>query len=260
VVISMTNILREFSWMLHLLDIALVAVIIYHFLLFLKSGGMALRFFFWLAVAFLAYLGAWLTDLVTLGWLLDGFFSSSLLVVAIIFQHDIRRALVNLSRDRHRQAVRQDDVTELLDELTAAVEALSIRKIGALIVLERGMSLDNFLVVGTDIDAKVTSELITSIFLPYSPIHDGAVIIQGVKLTKAGCFLPLTQNSDIGKNFGTRHRAAIGLTEMVDALVIVVSEETGRIALANNGRMLEELDLSTLRKELKRQLSSRRPS
>jgi uncharacterized protein (TIGR00159 family) len=129
---------------------------------------------------------------------------------------------------------------------------------GALVVLERGMSLDNFLAVGTDIDAKVTSELITSIFLPYSPIHDGAVIIQGGKLTKAGCFLPLTQNPDISKGYGTRHRAAIGLSELVDAIVLVVSEETGRIAMASGGKLIENIELATLRKDLRRQLLFRR--
>ena len=254
----MTYILGQYSWLLNLLDIALVAVIIYYFLLLIRGGGIALRLLLWLSIGFFTYLIARLIGLDALGWLLDNIFAASLLIIAIIFQHDIRRVLVSLSRDRQRQPTLHDENGELVDELTTAVEALSLRKIGALIVIERAMSLDNFLAVGTDIDAKVTSELITSIFLPYSPIHDGAVIIQGEKLTKAGCFLPLTQSHEISKTFGTRHRAAIGLTEIVDALVIVVSEETGRIALANGGRMLESLDLVSLRKELKRQLSVRR--
>ncbi|MBT0664599.1 diadenylate cyclase CdaA [Geobacter pelophilus] len=254
----MTETLGGFSWLLHLLDIMLVSVLIYHFLLLLRGGGMALRLLLWLAVAFLVYLGASFIGLESLGWLLDNFFSVSLLIVAIIFQHDIRRALVSLSRDRDRQLSREDDTSELIDELVTAVDSLSARQIGALIVLERGMSLDNFLAVGTDIDAKVTSELITSIFLPYSPIHDGAVIIQGGKLTKAGCFLPLSQNHELGKSLGTRHRAAIGLTEIVDAVVIIVSEETGRIAIAGNGKIHEDIPLATIRKELKRHLTSRR--
>lgn len=256
----MTGITGGYGWLLHLLDIALVSVIIYQFLLLLKGVGMAFRLLLWLAVAFLVYLGARVIGLESLSWLLQGFFSFSLLLVVLIFQHDIRRALVSLSREHDRHFSRLDETGELLDELHTAVTSLSARQIGALIVLERGMSLDNFLSVGTDIDARVTSELITSIFLPYSPIHDGAVIIQGGKLTKAGCFLPLSQNPELDKSFGTRHRAAIGLTEIVDAVVIVISEETGGIAVANQGRIQEQLEPTALRKELKRHLTSRRAS
>jgi uncharacterized protein (TIGR00159 family) len=254
----MTEIVGGFSWLLHLLDIALVSVIIYHFLLLLRGVGMALRLLLWLTGGFFLYLCARLIGLESLGWLLEGFLSVSLLIIAIIFQHDIRRALVSLSREHDIDSARKDETDELVDELDIAVKSLSSRQIGALIVLERGMSLDNYLAVGTDIDAKVTSELITSIFLPYSPIHDGAVIIQGAKLTKAGCFLPLSQNPELDKSFGTRHRAAIGLTEIVDAFVIIVSEETGKVALASNGRIQEDIEPSALRKELKRYLIARR--
>lgn len=247
-----------FSVLLHLLDILLVSVIIYHCLLLFKGAGMALRVLFWLAVAFLVYLLARMSGLESLGWLLEGFFSFSLLIGAIIFQHDIRRALVSFSRERNGTLFAREGSGGLLHELDAAVASLSARKIGALIVIERSTPLDNFLVIGTEIDAKVTCELITSIFLPYSPIHDGAVIIQGEKLTKAGCFLPLSQSPELDKSFGTRHRAAIGLTEIVDAVVIIVSEETGRIALASHGRIQERLESGSLRRELKRLLESGR--
>ena len=133
------------------------------------------------------------------------------------------------------------EVHEVIEEMVAAAEALAQKKIGALVVFEREMPLTNFIAVGTEIDAKVTSELITSIFLPYSPIHDGAVIIQKGKLTKAGCFLPLTQNPAIGKEMGTRHRAAIGLTEVVDAVVVVVSEETRKISVVVGGRLTHDV-------------------
>jgi len=124
-------------------------------------------------------------------------------------------------------------------------------------VIEGEMDVDDFIEVGTEIDAKVTCELITSIFLPYSPIHDGAVIIQKGKLTKAGCFLPLTRNPLISKALGTRHRAAIGLAERTDAIVIVVSEETGKISVAADGRMTYDVDHDLLCKTLKRLLESR---
>ena len=134
--------------------------------------------------------------------------------------------MVEKGKDRGKE-----EVDTIIEELATASETLAGKHVGALIVIERGMSVDNFIAVGTDIDAKVTSEIISSIFLPYSPIHDGAVIIQKGKLTRAGCFLPLTQNPRISKSLGTRHRAAIGLTELLDAVVIVVSEETGTIPL-----------------------------
>jgi len=254
----MTDAPGQFSWLLSLLDIVLVSVVIYHFLLLLKGGGVALHLLLWLTVGCIFFLGARFAGLETLGWLLNSVLSASLLIAAIIFQHDIRRALLNFSRQRHRLSGLNEDTGELIDELLTAVESLSQKRIGALIVIERGIPLDSFLAVGTVIDAKVTSELISSIFLPYSPIHDGAVIIQGDKLTRAGCFLPLTENPEIGKHFGTRHRAAIGLTEVVDALVVVVSEETGRIALVCSGKILENLEIPFLRKEMKRQLTGGR--
>jgi uncharacterized protein (TIGR00159 family) len=151
----------------------------------------------------------------------------------------------------------REGVHRVIEELAGAAESLANKNIGALVVIEQSMTLNPFLVVGTEIDAKVTSELITSIFLPYSPIHDGAVIVQRGKLTKAGCFLPLTQNPEISKTVGTRHRAAIGLTELVDAVVIVVSEETGRISLAVGGLIKRDLEPGALRKALKQLLDPR---
>jgi uncharacterized protein (TIGR00159 family) len=130
------------------------------------------------------------------------------------------------------------------------------RRIGALIVIERETGLKDFLEVGTEIDARVSSDLLTSIFLPYSPIHDGAVVIQQGRLKQAGCFLPLSQNPDISKALGTRHRAAIGLTELVDAVAIVVSEETGRISVVVGGRITRDLDSSSLKRVLKRLLEN----
>ncbi|HWI41256.1 MAG TPA: diadenylate cyclase, partial [Verrucomicrobiae bacterium] len=139
---------------------------------------------------------------------------------------------------------------------STAAGVLSERRIGALIVLQRLMELDPFIEVGTAIDAKVTSELLTSIFLPYSPIHDGAVIIRDGKLTMAGCFLPLSRNPAIDKSVGTRHRAALGLTEMVDAVVVVVSEETGKISVVTGGRITTAGDPVKLRKMLGRLMDS----
>ncbi|KAF0220212.1 MAG: hypothetical protein FD174_1451 [Geobacteraceae bacterium] len=252
----MTDFLQNSGWLLDLLDIALVAFLIYRFLLLLK-GTVTSRLLLGLAVLLLSYVISHVTGVQTLSWLLDNLFGSVILLLVIIFQHDIRRALVTIRRNRAAPELDKEEGGEIIEELVAATEALAVKKIGALIVIERGMSIDSFLAVGTEIDAKVTSELITSIFLPYSPIHDGAVIIQKGKLTKAGCFLPLTQNPEISKALGTRHRAAIGLSEIVDAVVVVVSEETGKISVAVGGRITRDLELNTLRKVLKRLLEPR---
>jgi uncharacterized protein (TIGR00159 family) len=144
-----------------------------------------------------------------------------------------------------------------MSELVKACVNMANKRIGALIVIERETGIKDFLEVGVEIDAKVSSDLITSIFLPYSPIHDGALVIQQGRLQRAGCFLPLSQNPDISKTFGTRHRAAIGLTELVDAVAIVVSEETGKISVVVGGRITRDLDSTALTRVLKRLLEPR---
>jgi uncharacterized protein (TIGR00159 family) len=253
---DMTELLRQSGWLLDLADIGLAAFIIYRLLLLVK-GTMAVRLLSGLAALSSVYVAARLLGLETVSWLLDNFLASTILILVILFQHDIRRLLVTAGRRESAKEQVMPESSEIIEELITAAESLASRRIGALIVFEREMPLENFMAVGTEIDAKVTSELLTSIFLPYSPIHDGAVIIQKGKLTKAGCFLPLTQNPDVSKALGTRHRAAIGLTETVDAVVVVVSEETGAIAVAVGGRITRNLDASTLRKVLRRLLEPR---
>lgn len=252
----MTEMLHNYGWLRNVLDIAVVAIIIYRLLLLLK-GTMAVRLIVFLTLLFACHLFSRYAGFRTVYWLLDNLLSSLILVLIIIFQHDIRRALVSMSQFRFSKRHVQEKTGEVIEELVMASESLVTRKIGALIVIERETPLDHFLAVGTEIDAKVTSEIISSIFLPYSPIHDGAVIIQKGKLTRAGCFLPLTQNPEISKTLGTRHRAAIGLTEVSDAVVIVVSEESGKISVAIGGRITRDLELNTLRKVLTRLLEQR---
>jgi uncharacterized protein (TIGR00159 family) len=252
----MTEFLRQSSWLLDLADIGLVAFVVYRLILLVK-GTMAIRLLSGLTVIFFVYMASRLLGLQTVNWLLDNFLASLLVILVIVFQHDIRRMLVTSGRKEGVKEQGKGESEIVIEELIAAAESLAGRRIGALVIFEREMPLDNFMAVGTEIDAKVTSELITSIFLPYSPIHDGAVIIQKGKLTKAGCFLPLTQNPDISKDLGTRHRAAIGLTETVDAVAVVVSEETGTIAVAVGGRITRDLDVKTLRKVLVRLVEPR---
>lgn len=182
--------------------------------------------------------------------------ASAPIILAIIFQGDLRRAL--LLSTRRNPAPETEGDGETIEELLKALREMAEKRIGALIVLVRHIPLGHIIQVGTEIDAKVTSELLNSIFLPYSPIHDGAVIIETGKLTKAGCLLPLSQNPDIAKSFGTRHRAALGLSELCDCCVVVVSEETGKISLVHDARITYDLDYNDLRRELKKALDFRR--
>ena len=134
-----------------------------------------------------------------------------------------------------------------MEEIVRAAVSLANRKIGALIVIERDTSLKDFVEIGTSLDARVSKELLLSIFHPTSPIHDGAVIIKGNRVAAAGCFLPITLSSELSKSLGTRHRAGIGLTEETDALAIIVSEETGLISVGLGGKIEEKMDMGTLR-------------
>ncbi len=239
--------------LIDLLDIVLVALFIHRASSLLRSP-LALRLLLALNAVFLLAVISRLSGLSTLQWLLNSLLGSGVVIVVVIFHTDIRRAILTYGRVLASTPQQSSDVAEVVDAVIAAATSLAARNIGSLIVLERQMGLDPFIEVGTEIDAKVTSELLTSIFLPYSPIHDGAVIIKRGKLTLAGCFLPLTRNPGVSKNLGTRHRAAIGLTELVDALVVVVSEETGTISLAVGGRITGDIDLGELRKFLVRSL------
>lgn len=251
--------MKNFRWVLDILDITLVAFIIYWIILLIK-GTRAVQMLLGLAVILAVYVAAQLSGLYTLQWLLDNFLTSIVLVIVVIFQSDIRRALMHVGRNPFFADVAYREETQLIDELVTAAVNLAAKRIGALIVIERETGLKSFLEVGVEIDAKVSSDLITAIFLPRSPIHDGALILQHGRMAKAGCFLPLSQNPDINKDLGTRHRAAIGLTELVDAVVMVVSEETGKISVVVGGRMTRDLDSKSLRRILTRLLDPVRKS
>jgi diadenylate cyclase len=252
----MAELMHTTGWLIDLFDIFLVAFVIYRVLLIIRETIPA-RFIAAVALLILFGLVSRFAGLRAFGLLLDNLYGSAIIILVIIFQHDIRRSLVTMRRKKHEAGEGHGVGHDYVDELAAAAEALALKKIGALIVLEREMPLNSLIAVGTEIDAKVTSELITSIFLPYSPIHDGAVIIQKGKLTKAGCFLPLTQNPAVGKSVGTRHRAAIGLTETVDAVVVVVSEETGKISVVVGGKLIGDLESDLLRKVIRKLLETR---
>ncbi len=244
--------------LLDLLDISIVAFIIYRIILLIK-GTRAVQMLLGLAVILAVYLGSRVGDLHTLNWFLSNFLSSIILVIVVIFQNDIRRALMHVGSNPFFAGANYREESELIDELVKACVALGNRKIGALIVVERETGINDILESGVEINARVSNELIRAIFMPNSPIHDGALVLQQGQMKLAGCFLPLSQSPDISKALGTRHRAAIGLTELADAIAVIVSEETGKISVAVNGGITRNLDATTLKKVLGRLLEPRNP-
>ena len=243
----MSDLFAQFR-LLDLVDIAIVAFIFYR-IIDLIRGTRAVQMLIGLAVVFLVYLSSQTFQLFTLSWILDTFLSSALLVVVVIFQNDIRRALARVGsgpffgRERFLQ-------TQDVEEIARAAVALASKGVGALIAMERQVGLNEYVEIGTTLDAKVSKELLQSIFVPTSPIHDGALVIQKGRIIAAGCFLPLTNNPNVSKALGTRHRAAIGLTEETDAVVVVVSEEDGKVSLVHEGRINRGLDAAGLRATL----------
>jgi uncharacterized protein (TIGR00159 family) len=218
---------------------------------------LAMRLLGFMAALSIISFSARLAGLSSLTHVLDILTASAPVILAVIFQTDLRRTLLALGK-RSTTASESGGDIETVEELLKALRDMADKQIGALIVLVRQTPLEHLIHVGTEIDAKVTSELLNSIFLPYSPIHDGAVIIEKGKLTKAGCLLPLSQNPDIAKSFGTRHRAALGLSELSDCFVVVVSEETGKISLVHDSKITYDVEHGELRRMLKKALGVRR--
>jgi diadenylate cyclase len=171
----------------------------------------------------------------------------------VLFQPELRRALTRLGESRLFQGMAlgaREERSHLIDDVIKAADALASKRIGALIVLERSTGLRNYAELGVPLDAMVSADLLVSLFLPYSPLHDGAAFIRGDRVAAAGCFLPLSRNTQLGRNMGTRHRAGLGLAEETDAVVLIVSEESGRISLAVDGQMESPLDQEVLRRRL----------
>lgn len=217
----------------------------------------AMRLLGFMAFLSLLSLTARLSGLPALIRILDTLTVSTPVILAVIFQTDLRRTLLALGKRSTAVSESGGDI-ETVEEILKALRDMADKQIGALIVIVRLTPLEHLIHVGTEIDAKVTSELLNSIFLPYSPIHDGAVIIEKGKLTKAGCLLPLSQNPDIAKSFGTRHRAALGLSELSDCYVVVVSEETGKISLVHDAKITYDVEHGDLRRMLKKAMGVRR--
>jgi diadenylate cyclase len=232
-----------------LVDMVVVWFVIYRVLLLIKRTR-AVQMLSGLGILAIAYISSIWLELYTLNWLLEKFFANLFIIIVVLFQHEIRRGLAHIGRNPFFTSISADEETLVLEELVKASVLLAQKKIGALIVIEREIGLEDYIEVGTRVDGTVNAELINSIFVTSSPIHDGALIIRGGRISAAGCFLPLTKNPNIDKNLGTRHRAAIGLTEETDAVVIVVSEENMQVSLVMGGQITPDLDMPTLRKAL----------
>ncbi len=231
-----------------LADVLVVTVLLY-WVINLIRGTRAVQMVIGLGFVGLLYGAAQYFDLFTLSWILTQVIASVLLLVVVLFQNEIRRGLTQVGRGRIFG--RDGGRTELaIDEIVRAASTLSTRRVGMLVILERTVGLSEHVETGTPLDARVSRELLEAIFQPSSPLHDGAVITATGRIVAAGCFLPLTTNPATSRTVGTRHRAALGITEESDALAVVVSEEDGQISLVSGGRMERDLDAALLRRRL----------
>lgn len=232
-----------------LLDMVLVWIVVYRILVLIKRTG-TIQMLSGLGILAISYVFSIWLELFTFNWILEKFFSNLFVIIVILFQAEIRRALAHIGSNPFFSDVSSVQETQAIEEVVKGVVQIAQRGYGALIVLEKELVVDYHIEPGTEVDSKISSELLVSIFHPNSPVHDGAVLIRGGKLHSAGCFLPLSKNPALDKNLGTRHRAALGLTEETDALVIVVSEENKSIGLVQAGHLSTNVEMGDLRKAL----------
>lgn len=241
--------MTELRWQ-DALDVAIVAYIFYK-LLSIAKGTRVERILLGIAVLLLLFAVGKRLELSSLNFLLGSFVNSLILVIVIIFQNDIKRFLYSLGRNPFFRKISYAEETMFYDELTDACLGLAKRRLGALIVVERETNLDEFVEPGVPMDAQVKAELLLSIFQKASPLHDGAVLIREGRIVAASCILPLTLRDDIDKDVGTRHRAALGISEVSDAIAIAVSEERGSVSYAIRGELARNVTGEELKKVLK---------
>ncbi len=237
------------SWWVDILDIIIVWYLFYQ-LFRLIRGTRAAQMFLGLAIIVLAsFVADWL-GLNALTWIIESLRTVWVVAFVILFQPELRGVLAQLGQSRFVRCFMRPQHLVVLDEVVAAARELSRKKTGALIAIARDASLRSYIDTGTRIGARVTSELIVTIFAPNTPLHDGACIIVREQLVAAGCILPISENPMLPVSIGMRHRAAVGLTEETDAVVVVVSEETGRIAVSERGNLRRNLEADALRDAL----------
>ncbi len=241
--ISLRNAIVTMRWN-DIIDIIIVTIILYNLFIIIKETRAIQMLQGLLIILFLVVLSR-ILDLYLLSWLLTGLTAIWIIAFVIVFQPELRRALVELGQNRLFKYIFKEHV-QLYREIKEAAEILCKKKTGALIVIEREINLKSFIETGIKLDSETSSELLISIFNPKSPLHDGAVIIREGRIAAAACVLPLSQKEDIDKKYGMRHRAAIGISEETDAVTIIVSEERKSISLAISGKITPDIDSETL--------------
>jgi diadenylate cyclase len=244
------------EWIKDLIDISIVSYIIYKMILLVR-GTRAVQ----LLKGIFVLVGTWAIstwfNLYTLKWLMNQMFTFGVVTILIIFQPELRRALEQLGRGKlfSRSSVVERDINERINEIIKSINYMAKRKIGALIVFERSTGLSDYIESGIQMESIVSSELLINIFIPNTPLHDGAVIVRANQIMAAGCYLPLSENPFISKELGTRHRAGIGVTEVCDAVSIIVSEETGQVSLAVGGMIVRDIKEESLISKLFEELN-----
>lgn len=242
------NILKTLGTLTVFIEILILWYVIYVLLLFIK-GTRTVQVLKGLSILIVAFFLSQLLDLGVINWILTRIFTIAVVAFLIIFQPELRRGLARLGQNPFFSVFSREH-RKIIDEIIKAIFALSGKKIGALIALEREIGLRTYIESGVLLSSKVSSELINTIFMPNTSLHDGGVIIRDGRIQAAGCLFPLTENPKVSKTLGTRHRAALGLSEETDAVVIIVSEETGAISIAVSGKLIRNLNEETLRKSL----------
>jgi diadenylate cyclase len=235
----------EFTWV-DVLDILIVAFLVYQLLQFIR-GTHAVQMALGGMVLVLVYFVSQWFNLEAVNWLLRTFMPYVVFGIIVVFQAEIRKVLAHLGKPPLLGAFSKQRTEEVIDEVVLASTSLAAQRTGAIVVLEREMGLRAYIETGIGLDALLTYDLLISIFNPGTPLHDGAVIVQGNRIAAAACFLPLTVNPELSRQLGSRHRAAIGVTEDTDAVAVVVSEETGTISVVVGGRIRRDLDGRSLK-------------
>jgi len=231
------------------LDMILIWIVIYRILILIRKTG-TIQMLSGLGVLAILFIVSTSFELYTFNWILEKFFANLFVIVVVLFQAEIRRALAQIGTNPFFSDAVEIQETHLIEEIVKSAFQMAERGYGALIVLEREIMVDYHIEMGTQLDSRLTCELMLSIFHPVSPIHDGAVLVRGGKIHSAGNFLPLSKNPVLDKNLGTRHRAALGLTEETDAVVIIVSEENKSVGVVQGGHLSPPMEMADFRKYL----------
>ena len=236
------------------LDIAIVSYIVYKMIGFIRETR-AMQLIRGLVIIIVAFFVSDIFNLYLLNWLLKSLFTMGLFAVVVLFQPELRRALEqvgrkNLMNTNSFRNIDKNNAVETVDALVSAIDDFSATRTGALIAIERETMLNDIIETGVVVDAEISIRLLGNLFYEGSPLHDGGVIIRGARIHAASCVFPLTEKKNIGRNLGTRHRAGVGLSEVCDALIIIVSEETGVVSIAEDGKIRRFVDLKTIEKML----------